>query len=136
MSDTHEPPLRVISLHDLLYCERLFYFTEVENIQNPTALVYAGRRLHEEVAPLDDESPERRSVEVASEAWGLVGKVDALRRRDGRWVAYEHKKGRCHRGPKQEVLAWPSDRIQAIAYAVLLEEALGEPVPQARIRYH
>jgi CRISPR-associated protein Cas1 len=136
MSDAHDPPLRVISLHDLLYCERLFYFTEVENIQNPTALIYAGRRLHEEVAPLDDESPERRSVEVASEAWGLVGKVDAIRKRDGKWVAYEHKKGRCQRGPDKEVLPWPSDRIQAIAYAVLLEEALGEPVRQAQIRYH
>ncbi len=136
MSDDRDPPLRVISLHDLLYCERLFYFTEVENIQNPTALIYAGRRLHDDVVPLDDEGPERRSVEVASEAWGLVGKVDAVRRRDGRWVAYEHKKGRCQRGPAKEVLPWPSDRIQAIAYAVLLEEALGEPVLQARIRYH
>lgn len=136
MSDTFDPPLRVIALHDLSYCERLFYFTEVENIQNPTALVYAGRRLHEEVVPLDDESTERRSVEVASETWGLVGKVDAMRRRDGHWVPYEHKRGRCQRGPKKEVLPWPSDRIQAIAYAVLLEENLGEHVPQARVRYH
>jgi CRISP-associated protein Cas1 len=136
MSPDDGPPLRVISLHDLLYCERLFYFTEVENIQNPTALIYAGRRLHDDVVSLDDESPERRSVEVASDTWGLLGKVDAVRRRDGRWVAYEHKKGRCHRGPDKKVLAWPSDRIQAIAYAVLLQESLGEPVPQARVRYH
>jgi len=136
MSVDLEAPLRVISLHDLLYCERLFYFTEVEGIQNPTALVYAGRRLHDDVVPLDDEAPEHRSLEVASETWGLVGKVDAVRRRDGRWVAYEHKRGRCHRGPAKEVLAWPSDRIQAVAYAVLLEEALGETVTQARVRYH
>jgi CRISPR-associated protein Cas1 len=136
MSVELETPLRVISLHDLLYCERLFYFTEVEGIQNPTALIYAGRRLHDDVVPLDDEAPERRSLEVASETWGLVGKVDAVRRRDGRWVAYEHKRGRCHRGPNKEVLVWPSDRIQAVAYAVLLEEALGEPVLQARVRYH
>lgn len=136
MSVDVEAPLRVISLHDLLYCERLFYFTEVEGIQNPTGLIYAGRRLHDDVVPLDDEAPERRSLEVASETWGLVGKVDAVRRRDGRWVAYEHKRGRCHRGPAKEVLAWPSDRIQAVAYAVLLEEALGEPVAQARVRYH
>ncbi|MEX2140452.1 MAG: type I-MYXAN CRISPR-associated endonuclease Cas1 [Pirellulales bacterium] len=125
-----------MALHALLYCERLFYLEEVEEIRVADAAVYAGRRLHDDVVPLDDEGPERRSVEVASEAWGLVGKVDAIRRRDGRWVAYEHKKGRCHRGPDKEVLAWPSDRIQAIAYAVLLEETLGEPVPQARIRYH
>jgi CRISP-associated protein Cas1 len=136
MSVELETPLRVISLHDLLYCERLFYFTEVEGIQNPTAPIYAGRRLHDDVVPLDDEAPEHRSLEVASETWGLVGKVDAVRRRDGRWVAYEHKRGRCRRGPAKEVLPWPSDRIQAVAYAVLLEEALGEPVTQARIRYH
>ncbi len=32
--------------------------------------------------------------------------------------------------------AWPSDRIQLIAYAVLLEEAFGQPIPEGRIRYH
>src|SRR5204863_1460539 len=79
---------------------------------------------------------DRRRCDVASEAWGLFGVVDAVRRRDGVWVAYEHKRGRCCRGPEKEIIAWPSDRIQAIAYAVLLEESLGEPVPQARVRYH
>ena len=131
-----DTPLRVIALHDLLYCERLFYFTEVEGIQNPTALIYAGRRLHVEVASPDDETPEKRSFDVSSERWGLVGKVDAVRRRDGAWVAIEHKRGRCRRGDDKRPLAWPSDRIQAVAYAVLLEEVLGEPVPQARVRYH
>lgn len=131
-----EPPLRVMSLHALRYCERLFYLEEVEEIRVADAAVYAGRRLHEEVVPLDDESPEHRSVDVASEEWGLFGKVDAVRRRDGVWVPYEHKRGRCQRGDNNRPEAWPSDRIQAIAYAVLLAESLGEPVPEARIRYH
>ena len=129
-------PLRVIALHDLLYCERLFFLTEVEGIQCPNTLIYAGRRLHNERLPLDDETPEMRSFEVGSEQWGLIGKVDAVRRRDGAWVAYEHKRGRCRRGDAGEVLAWPSDRIQAVAYAVLIEEELGEPVREARVRYH
>ena len=133
---TDEPPLRVMALHALLYCERLFYLEEVEEIRVADANVYAGRRLHDDVVPLDDESPEQRSMELASETWGLLGKVDAVRRRDGAWVAYEHKKGRCRRGDDKQVLPWPSDRIQAVAYAVLLEEELGEPVSQARIRYH
>ena len=132
----HEPPLRVMALHALLYCERLFYLEEVEEIRVADANVYAGRRLHLERVSLDDETPELRSYEVSSEAWGLVGKVDAVRKRDGVWVAYEHKKGRCRRGDEDEPLAWPSDRIQAIAYAVLVEEQLGEPVCQARVRYH
>lgn len=130
------PPLRIMSLHALLYCERLFYLEEVEEIRVADAAVYAGRRLHEEVVPLDDESPEHRSVEVASEAWGLYGKVDAVRRRDGRWVVYEHKRGRCRRDDDGQPQAWPSDRIQAIAYAVLLEESFSTTVPEARIRYH
>jgi CRISPR-associated protein Cas1 len=135
-SRAFEEPLRVIALHDLLYCERLFFLTEVEGIQCPNPLIYAGRRLHNERLPLDDESPETRSFEVANEEWGLVGKVDAVRRRDGGWVAYEHKRGRCRRGDKGEVLAWPSDRIQAVAYAVLIEAELRDPVREARIRYH
>jgi CRISPR-associated protein Cas1 len=131
-----EPPIRVMALHALLYCERLFYLEEVEEIRIADAAVYAGRRLHDDIVPLDDESPEKRSVEVASELWGLFGKVDALRRRDGIWVAIEHKRGRCRRGDGKSPLPWPSDRIQAIAYAVLLQEGMNEPVPQARIRYH
>ena len=59
-----------------------------------------------------------------------------MRRRDGVWVAIEHKRGRCRRDDDGHPQAWPSDRIQAIAYAVLLEEGLAEPVPQARVRYH
>lgn len=131
-----EPPLRVMALHALLYCERLFYLEEVEELRVADDAVYAGRRLHDDVVPLDDESPEQRSMEVASETWGLLGKVDAVRRRDGCWVAYEHKRGRCRRGDDNTPLPWPSDRIQAIAYAVLIEEELREPVPEARVRYH
>ena len=131
-----EPPLRVMALHALLYCERLFYLEEVEEIRVADAAVYAGRRLHVEIAAPDDETPEKRSFEVASERWGLLGKVDAVRRRDGHWVAIEHKRGRCRRADDGQPQAWPSDRIQAVAYAVLLEEALAQPVPQARVRYH
>ena len=100
------------------------------------AAVYAGRRLHVEVATPDDETPEQRSLEVSSDHWGLFGKVDAVRRRDGAWVAIEHKRGRCRRDDRGHPQAWPSDRIQVVAYAVLLEEGLAESVPQARIRYH
>ncbi|BBO31085.1 type I-MYXAN CRISPR-associated endonuclease Cas4/Cas1 [Lacipirellula parvula] len=131
-----EPPIRVMALHALLYCERLFYLEEVEEIRVADGNVYAGRRLHLERVSLDDETPEMRSYDVSSEAWGVVGKVDAVRKRDGVWIAYEHKKGRCRRGESNEPLAWPSDRIQAVAYAVLVEEQLGEPVKQARVRYH
>ncbi len=131
-----EPLVRVMALHALSYCERLFYLEEVEEIRVADANVYAGRRLHDDLLPADDESPERRSLSLSSTGWGIFGQVDAVRRRDGQWVVYEHKRGRCRRGSRNEPLAWPSDRLQAVAYAVLLEEDLGLPVTQARVRYH
>lgn len=70
-----EPPICIMALHAMLYCERLFYLEEVEEIRVADANVYAGRRLHDDVVPDDDVSPEKRSFQVESESWGLSGRV-------------------------------------------------------------
>jgi len=44
-----ESLLTVAGLHALVYCERLFYFEEVERIRVADRAVYAGRRLHQEI---------------------------------------------------------------------------------------
>ena len=49
------PTLRVMALHALAYCERLFYLEGVEEIRVADAAVYAGRRLHEELAADEGE---------------------------------------------------------------------------------
>jgi CRISPR-associated protein Cas1 len=124
-----------MSLHALAYCERLFYLEEVEGIRLADAAVYAGRRLHREIDRAGEEQGEWVSWEISSETMGLTGKVDSLRRQDGSIVPYEHKRGRPRRDGRT-VEAWPADRIQVAAYAMLLEEATGKPVPEGRIRYH
>ncbi|MFO0796362.1 MAG: type I-MYXAN CRISPR-associated endonuclease Cas1 [Gemmataceae bacterium] len=132
--DPHRPPVRVMALHALAYCRRLFYLEEVEEIRVADARVYAGRHLH---AALEaDEDGESVSVELASDVFGLVGKVDCVRRRDGSHLPYEHKRGKPARGSDGGHAAWPSDRLQLIAYAVLLEEAFGQSIPEGRVRYH
>ncbi len=134
-----EPPIRVMAIHALAYCERLFYLEEVEEIREADDRVYEGRRLHEERVPkTDDESRELRSFDVSADELGLFGKVDAARVRDGNWIVYEHKKGRCRRekDKSKTPAAWPSDQLQVAAYAMLLEHQLGKPVTEARIRYH
>jgi CRISPR-associated protein Cas1 len=130
---TQDPPLRVISLHDLGYCHRLFYLTEIEGLQAPNAAIYAGRELHASLSA--DEDGERIQLELADPTMGLVGKVDAVRRRDGSLLPYEHKRGRAKRdGTIAE--PWPSDRLQVIAYSLLIESATGEAITEGRIRYH
>ena len=128
-----------MAIHALQYCERLFYLEEVEEIREADDRVYAGRKLHEDRVPkLDDDSRELRSFEVSSDELGLFGKVDAARVRDGGWIAYEHKKGRCRRAKDKSKTpeVWPSDRLQVAAYAMLLEVQINKPVTEGRVRYH
>ena len=126
------PTIRVMALHALAYCERLFYLEEVEEIRVADAAVYAGRRLHEELAADEGEVV---SLVLESETLGVRGKADCLRRRDGRLIPYEHKRGRSAKGDDGPQ-AWPSDRLQVCAYTLLLEEHTGTVIEEARIRYH
>src|SRR4051812_9607746 len=113
--DPHEPPVRVMALHALAYCPRLFYLEEVEEIRVADERVFAGRQLH---AALEaDEDGESMQIELTSPTLGLTGKVDCLRRRDGSYLPYEHKRGQPRRPDGQPPDAWPSDRLQLIAYA-------------------
>lgn len=126
------PLIRAMGLHALAYCERLFYLEEVEELRVADERVWAGRRLHEELG----EEGDVVDLTLESERLGVRGRLDAVRRRDGGWYPVEHKRGRAMRGMDNAPLAWPSDRLQAIAYAALLAEHLGEPVREARVRYH
>ena len=128
-------PLRIMSLHALAYCERLFYLEEVENLRIADERVYAGRRLHVELERLEDEDEWLR-LNLESDKWGLMGKVDCVRRRDGMLIPYEHKKGRSAVSATGLPEAWASDRLQVIAYAALVEEHSGRKVTEGRIRYH
>lgn len=127
--------LRVHALHALAYCERLFYLEEVENLRVADERVYAGRRLHVEIARDEDED-ECLTLTLESEHWGLRGKVDCVRRRDGMLLPYEHKRGRSARAQDGTAEAWASDRLQVIAYAMLLEEHTERVVTEGRVRYH
>ena len=84
--DSHRPPVRVMALHALTYCQRLFYLEEVEEIRVADHRVFAGRQLHSRLEA--NEDGESMSLDLASESLGLLGKVDCLRRRDGSYLPY------------------------------------------------
>jgi CRISP-associated protein Cas1 len=128
--------LSVMSMHALVYCERLFYLEEVERLRIADARVFAGRRLHEEIETDEEEHGnqiEKRTFE--SEALGLRGSVDVIRRRDGASIPYEHKRGRSA-GKAGAREAWETDRVQLGAYALLVEEAQQIEIAEGRVRYH
>jgi CRISP-associated protein Cas1 len=128
-------PLSVHSLHALAYCERLFFLEEVERVRVADQRVYAGRTLHVEIER-DEDDDETLTLKLESEKYGLIGKVDCIRRRDGQIIPYEHKRGRPARDAEGKPEAWNSDRLQIIAYSLLVEEQTGRPMLEGRVRYH
>ncbi len=133
-SDAVHVLTRVMALHAVAYCERLFYLEEVEEIRIADERVYAGRILHES---LPDDQPLTNYV-LESERLGIRGKFDAVKRQDGQWIVVEHKRGRSNKRADGIHDAWDSDRVQAIAYALLLAEhlSLGFDEVGAQVRYH
>lgn len=125
--------ISVAALHALIYCERLFYLEEVERLRIADAAVYAGRRLHIELAQEEADSVER--LEFESGHLGIRGAVDILRTRDGELIPYEHKRGRSAGSPGAREV-WRTDRIQIGAYAMLIEESHRRTVGEGRVRYH
>ena len=97
MPDADPLPLRVMAMHSLSYCERLYYLEEVEELRVADEAVHAGRELHEALAQAEEDYDHVQTLHLSSPALGLQGKVDAVKRRDGAWTPYEHKRGRCRR---------------------------------------
>lgn len=128
-------PLSVHSLHALAYCERLFFLEEVERVRVADERVYAGRTLHVEIER-DEDDEEILTLKLESEKYGLIGKVDCIRRRDGQIIPYEHKRGRSARDAEGKPETWASDRLQIIAYCLLVEEQTDKTILEGRVRYH
>jgi CRISP-associated protein Cas1 len=126
--------LSVHSLHALAYCERLFFLEEVERLRVADERVYAGRTLHVEIER--DEDDEVFNLGFESEIYGLIGKVDCIRKRDGEIIPYEHKRGKAARSIDKKAETWASDRLQIIAYCLLVEEKSGKIISEGRVRYH
>lgn len=131
MDGTGQALTRVMALHALAYCERLFYLEEVEEIRVADRNVYDGRRFHEQIPEYDDIT----SVTLESEDLGLYGKVDVVRTSRGQIVPFEYKKGRAQVGQDGAPYPWPSDELQVAAYAMLLEQHVRQKVSEARVYY-
>lgn len=128
-----EEPVRVMALHSLAYCERLYYFEEVEGVMIADDQVYSGRALHDSFKP-DDDGGKLVNRELSCQKLGLTGKTDYIHYRDGAPIPYELKRGRARRENKKAA-AWYADALQVSAYGMLLEEEFDCTVYEGRIRY-
>ncbi|MCL6517082.1 CRISPR-associated endonuclease Cas1 [Alicyclobacillus sp.] len=142
-------PIRM--LNELAYCERLYHLMHVQGLFEESVDTVEGafqhRRAEQRQRPSDigpdawEEAPQ--SLYLGDGELGIVGKLDAVRRRDdGTWEPIESKHASAPRENEtfrvgDWVLdggAWPNDQIQLCAQGLLLRSN-GFPSISGRIFY-
>ncbi|RLP12668.1 CRISPR-associated endonuclease Cas4g/Cas1g [Propionibacterium australiense] len=127
-------------LNEFVYCPRLFHLEWVQQQFATSDDVEEGNYLHrvvdQETGDLPDKSEAwagraARSVSLSSRRLGLTTRIDMVEDGgDGTVVPVDYKKGH----PDKDGEAWPSDRVQSLVQAALLQEA-GYVVERAEIWY-
>ncbi len=109
--------VNVSDLNQYLYCPRRLYYLMFFKTQEINVHLADGRAMH---ARQGRRGGWYREVYLRSERLGLHGKIDLIDIQNGA-IPVERKRGYAY---------YENDLIQLAAYAMLLEEYLGEPVPR------
>ncbi len=133
-------PVRMVN--EYVYCPRLAFLEWVDGEWADSGDTEEGRRAHVRVdagggklptpAEVDDRPDfSARSVMLASEALGIIAKMDLIEGEDGTVTPIDTKKGKRPHVPEG---AYEPERVQVCAQALILEDA-GYKVAEGAIWY-
>ncbi len=116
-------------LNEFVYCRRLFFYEWVDGLFAHSADTLDGAHRHErhdrkedELLPPDEaERIHARSVTLSSDTHGLIAKLDLIEGDGAAATPVDYKRGSpkdTEAGPE----AWPADRMQLVAQALVLRE--------------
>ncbi len=116
-------------INEFVYCPRLFYFEQVEDVFVHNQFTAEGAAQHKRVdkegrsAPKPGEESEEpvvvRSIELSSEEHRVVAKLDLAEFADGLATPVDYKHGRPMKDD-DGLQAWPTDRAQLAVQALVL----------------
>ena len=118
-------------LNEFVYCPRLFFYEWVEGVFAHSADTVEGALRHEKLETKADALPaaadasdgkiHARSVELASETYKLIAKIDLVEGDSGMVSPVDYKRG-APRDTDDGPQAWPADRAQVCAQALILRD--------------
>jgi len=130
-------------LNEFTYCRRLFFYEWVDGLFAHSADTLDGAHRHErhdkredELAPPIDDADRihARSVLLSSDTYGLIARLDLIEGEGTIVVPLDYKRGapkETEAGPE----AWPADRSQLCAQALILRDH-GYTVDEAIAYYY
>ncbi|HWP99511.1 MAG TPA: CRISPR-associated endonuclease Cas1 [Vicinamibacterales bacterium] len=118
-------------LNEFVYCPRLFFYEWVEGVFAHSADTLEGAFRHEKLERREDELPapeaageekiHSRSVMLASDSHRLIARIDLVEGEGGRVTPVDYKRGSPRQGDSG-LEAWPADRVQLCAQALILRD--------------
>jgi len=118
-------------LNEFVYCPRLFFYEWVEGVFAHSADTVEGALRHEKLETKADPLPpanatadaaiRSRSVELASDTHKLIAKIDLVEGEGGVVSPVDYKRGAPRDGDDGPE-AWPADRAQVCAQALVLRD--------------
>ncbi|MBM3984017.1 MAG: CRISPR-associated protein Cas4, partial [Planctomycetes bacterium] len=131
-------PIPVRALNQLTYCERLYYLQYVDTVVPTNEHVESGLHDHRRVDAPDLKNKTRtdrgtatsRGITLTSEGLGISGVLDVIEEKAGEQYPVETKHGHAPNDADGNPTVWDNDAVQLCAQALLMEEALGTPVPR------
>ena len=129
-------------LNEFVYCPRLFFYEWVEGIFAHSADTVEGALRHEKLETKSDPMPapeqeatiHSRSVTLSSQTHLLIARMDLIEGEGGTVVPVDYKKGSPREGDDGPE-AWPADRTQLCAQALILRDN-GYRCDEAVAYYH
>jgi CRISPR-associated protein Cas1 len=119
-------------LNEFVYCPRLFFYEWVEGLFAESADTVEGKLQHGRVdaraddMPLPEQAGEEaihsRSVTLSSQRYRLIARIDLVEGAEGVVSPVDYKHG-APRETEQGIEAWPPERIQLAAQALVLRES-------------
>jgi CRISPR-associated protein Cas1 len=118
-------------LNEFVYCPRLFFYEWVEGVFAHSADTVEGALRHEKLerkadplppaAEARDEPIHSRSVDLGSDSYKLIAKIDLVEGSSGEVSPVDYKRGAPRDGDDGPE-AWPADRAQLCAQALILRD--------------
>ncbi len=121
-------------LNEFVYCPRLFYYEWVESQFAHNLETVEGAIRHAKIDQAEHELPPPaelvadgatcrvHSIELASDTYRIVAKMDVVEARDGKVTPVDYKRGRPRETGDGTLEAWDADRVQLAAQALVLRE--------------
>lgn len=118
-------------LNEFIYCPRLFFYEWVEGLFAPSVDTVEGSHRHEKLGQKPEALPppgegadapvHSRSVMLSSAAHRLIAEIDLVEGAGTTVIPVDYKKGKPRDGDDGPE-AWPADRAQVCAQALILRD--------------